>query len=244
MGPRRHRPDGRGDDGGRLRQARRASLQPAGEAETIKVSSEVPADGAPPGRLPLSLLNEPAAMAVLRLLPGETLAPRGRAGVHEVDPHTQDFLMTLMPLAAKVSEGGGLDKADPQDLALVVDQLQGLLWRMRPRAALVMDKFCFCRMARGFGRFEALEDRPVFQPGEMVEVYAEVRNVDSRPHRSRHGDFRTHLSSTLDIRRPSGEGVWPEPKKFDKPDETMTPQHDYYQHYRFQMPDLAPARTG
>jgi len=110
---------------------------------------------------------------------------------------------------------------------------------LRPHAALVMDKCCFCREIRRFGVFEALSAKPTFQPGQMVEVYTEVRNVQSVGYRSRRGDYRTHLRSSLTIKRATGEGVW-RSDPFDRPEDTQTPQHDYFQHYRLQVPPLEP----
>lgn len=160
-----------------------------------------------------------------------------RETLKSLEAGQRDILQTLIPLMVNVSDGR-LAKSDPREIAGAVDQLQSLLWALRPRAALVMDKFCFCREVQKFGKFEAVSAKQTFKPGDMVEVYAEIRNVSSVPRRSDHGEYRTHLRSRLEIRAPSGEMV----KFFDcgKPDETLTPQHDYYQAYRFSIPD-APA---
>jgi hypothetical protein len=160
-----------------------------------------------------------------------------RETLKTLDASQRDVLQTLIPLMVNVGDGQ-FAKSDPRELAAAVDQLQALLWVLRPRAALVMDKFCFCREVKKFGQFEALGSKQSFRPGDMVEVYAEIRNVSSVPRRSEHGEYRTHLRSRLEIRAPSGEMV----KFFDcgKPDETLTPQHDYYQAYRFSIPE-APA---
>src|SRR5262245_9836205 len=160
-----------------------------------------------------------------------------RETLKSLDASQRDILQTLIPLMVNVSDGR-LAKSDPREVAAAVDQLQSLLWVLRPRAALVMDKFCFCQQVKKFGDFQALGSKQVFRPGDMVEVYAEIRNVSSVPRHSEHGEYRTHLRSRLEIRAPSGEMV----KFFDcsKPDETLTPQHDYYQAYRFSIPD-APA---
>jgi hypothetical protein len=188
-----------------------------------------------PRKLPKEITEESALLTAMRCFI-EKHPKDGAKELSKYDDSTREILMTLMPLTVRVGEDG-IEKADPKEIAVVVDQLQGLLWNLRPKAALVMDKCCFCREIRRFGVFEALEARPTFQPGQMVEVYAEVRNVKSHPYRSRRGDYRTHLRSALDIRRPSGEVVWPG-QRFDKPDDTLTPQHDYFQHYRLQVPPL------
>jgi len=190
----------------------------------------------PPQKLPAALNDEPPVLAALRCYV-EKRPNDAPQELNKLDAQSREVLLTLVPLAAKVGDGK-LKDADPREVALLVDQLQGLLWSLRPRAALVMDKFCFCRQIRRFGVFEAMDGSPSFQPGEMVEVYAEIRNVSSQPLRTTRGDHRTYLRSVLDVRKPSGESVWRKP--FEKPDETMTPQHDYFQHYRFQMPAIEP----
>jgi hypothetical protein len=201
-------------------------------------TATAPSPSEPPQLLPTSVLEESGLLAALRFFL-EKNDDKGRQALQDMDPQTQEILLTLLPLTVRMNENG-VGKADPQELAVVIDRLQSVLWKLRPRAALVMDKFCFCHLVRGFGRIDALDEKPTFVGGEMVEVYAEIRNISSQPHRSRRGDFRTHLVSKLDLRRPGGESVWDGPKEIDKPDETMTPQHDYFQHYSFRMPALPP----
>lgn len=214
--------------------------EPSPDAETPTLPPltlpEAPRDSAAPGKLPATLTDESIILdAVKRSL--EKRPDDVREALKSLDPAQREILMTLIPLTIRVGEGG-LASADPREVALVVDQLEGLLWALRPRAALVMDKFCFCRKIRSFGRIEPLEDKPSFRPGEMVEVYAEIRNVSSQPHRTKQADFQTHLRSKLEIRESAGGVVyvW----KCDKTDATLTPQHDYYQHYRLQIPEARP----
>jgi hypothetical protein len=190
-----------------------------------------------PGKLPNSITGESPMVTALKYYI-EKDPESAKKELSKLDDTSRDILLTLLPLTVRVGSNG-LAKSDPQEIALVVDRLQGLLWALRPKAALVMDKCCFCREIRRFGVFEALDGKATFQPGEMVEVYAEVRNVASELHRSKRGDYRTHLRSSLDIRRAVGDVAW-SGKQFDKPDDTLTPQHDYFQHYRLQVPQLGP----
>ena len=79
----------------------------------------------------------------------------------------------------------------------------------------------------------------------MITIPAQGDSIHPRPVqsvqcRSKRGDYRTHLRSTLSIRKPNGESAWAGPQPFDRPDDTMTPQHDYFQHYRLPVPQLAP----
>lgn len=196
-------------------------------------SSEEPA---PPGKLPQALLDQSPIVDAVRLYL-EKRPDEFREKLQSLQPAQREMLATLIPLTVRVGEGG-LASTDPRDVAVVVDQLQNLLWALRPRAALVMDKFCFCQRIEKFGKFKPLKAKPSFQPGEMVEVYAEIRNVSSQPHRTEQGDFQTHLRSKLEIRNLEGRLLLAKP--CDKPDETLTPQHDYFQHYRLVIPDVSP----
>jgi len=183
------------------------------------------------------LANEPLLLSLARCY----LENRPQDAVPElakIDESSRLVLVSLLPLTVRAAEGK-ISQSSPHEVARFVDGLQSVLGQFRPKAALLMDKYCFCRLIRGFGKIEALDPNPSFLPGEMVDVYLELRNVASRPYQSERGDFRTHLRSQLEIRNPSGQCVWG-PQQFDKPDDTLTPQHDYYQHYRFQVPNLPP----
>jgi hypothetical protein len=185
-----------------------------------------------PKRLPATVVEDTLIQVALRELANRKLV----APATPPSPPKPESLLTLISRLADSK----LEQADPNEVARAVDQLQAVLWSLRPKAALVMEKCCFCRLIRQFGKFETLGRRPQFQSGELVELYAEIRNVSSQAQRSADGDYLTHLQSVLDLRRPSGERIWSDPKRFDKPDHTMTPQHDYFQHYRFQLPMLEP----
>lgn len=218
-------------------------------AKLEKVENPEPKLLAPPELVPLKLPASVTHESWLQIAIRKTREKQGEKttaitklvepGKLESKPVETVKADSLLTLTNHVKEAN-LDKADPREIARYVEQLQSVLWSLRPKAALVMDKCCFCRQIRKFGEFEALPEKPVFQPGELVELYAEIRNVASQQHRSPRGDYLTHLRSTLDLRRPNGESVWSEPKRFDKPDATMTPQHDYFQHYRLQLPALPP----
>ncbi|MCX7702155.1 MAG: hypothetical protein N2039_14865 [Gemmataceae bacterium] len=187
--------------------------------------------------LPKEIVEEPWLLGVIRCYL-EKRPDDAAIELNRLDDTSRQVLMTLLPLTVQAAEGK-LGETEPREMAQYVEGLQFVLNHLRPKAALRMDKACFCRMIRGFGKIEALGVNPSFMPGEMADVYLELRNVASRPHRSDKGDYRTHLRSRLEIRNRSGERLWG-PQDFDKPDDTLTPQHDYYQHYRLQMPNLPP----
>jgi len=151
------------------------------------------------------------------------------------DPVNQEALLTLLPITVRMAEGS-LNKADPEEVAIIVEQLQALVTTLQPRAALKLEKLGFCKSIRKFGVFEPLEGKPSFRAGDMVEIYGELRNISCE--RGRTGEFRTRTSSTLEIREAGGNSGWR--KEVPKVDHSQTAQHDLYHHYRFQLPELAP----
>jgi hypothetical protein len=86
---------------------------------------------------------------------------------------------------------------------------------------------------------EPMDEHATIAAGEMVEVYAEIHNVCCEAHRSEHGKYRTHVVCSWNLRKSSGESVWDGPKQFDRPDDTMTPPHDHFQHLSFAMPRVS-----
>lgn len=153
------------------------------------------------------------------------------------DPINQEALLTLLPITVRMSEGS-LDRGDPEEIAIILEQLQSLITTLQPRAALRMEKLSFCKFARKFGVFEAIEGKPSFRAGDIVDLYAELRNISCEKHQSRMGDFRIRTSSTLEIREAGGNSGWR--KEVPKIEFSRTVQHDFYHHYRFELPDLTP----
>jgi hypothetical protein len=150
----------------------------------------------------------------------------------------QDLLLRLLPLAARVSEGG-LDRIGPEEMAAILDQLHALTLALRPRAALTLDKMCFCRKIDNFGQYEPLPEGHVFQAGggdrlgEWVQVYVEVKNFTSRPCGP---VYETALASELAIFNAQKERVW-----FSRPaavERSLSPRQDYFVNFQFAMPRL------
>jgi len=150
----------------------------------------------------------------------------------------QDALLVLLPLTVRMTEEG-LRETNPQEMAAMVDQLQQLQQLLQPMATLTLDKLCFCRQIHGFGRYEPLGEHPVLHAGELVELYAEIRNLSCEQVTPRSGAYRTHVLSRLEIRNPAGGFIW-KPQKREKDDYNQTPQHDYFHHYRFALPPEMP----
>src|SRR5262245_23549312 len=97
------------------------------------------------------------------------------------DKPNQEILLGLLPLARRLTEGS-LNRTSRQEVSAMVDQLQSVAVPLRTRAELVIDKMCFCEQVKGFGVYKALPEDHAFQaatadrPGELVQVYVELRN--------------------------------------------------------------------
>lgn len=151
---------------------------------------------------------------------------------------TQDTLLALLALTARVSEGG-LDKASPDERAALLDQLSQAMTALRAPKPLSIEKMCYCRYIRNYGLYDPLRDDQVFaggvdmKPGELVELYVEARNFVNR----RNGEFHeVSLAGRLEIHDDvRHELVW----RHDFPaqvDHSRTPRQDYFLNYWFCVP--------
>jgi hypothetical protein len=153
------------------------------------------------------------------------------------DKPNQELLLCLLPLAARLTESS-LQQADPQDMAAVVEQLQGLETPLRARAALGIDKMCFCRRIERYGVYDPLPDNYAFRPGEPVQLYVELRNFSSELHDR---VYVTRLHSRVEAHDYEGRVVWREDfHDADRADVSQTLRHDYFNNYRFCVPDIPP----
>jgi hypothetical protein len=107
---------------------------------------------------------------------------------------------------------------------------------------LQLERLCFCSRIEGFGNYEALPDRHVFQggvagwPGERVHVYAEVGNARSVV---RNGAHERTLSTTLEIRDANQETVVrmnPEPYR----ERSRSLRQDCFLNIQFHVPTNLP----
>jgi hypothetical protein len=123
-----------------------------------------------------------------------------------------------------------------------------LLDTLRPRAELVINKMCFCDSIKAFGVYKPLPEGHVFQagtrarPGDLVQVYVELRNIGSEPRDSYH---ETRLSSYVEIcdaQDPRKEPLWKYRFADSKqPIRSRSSLHDYYNNYSFYVPPILPA---
>jgi len=149
------------------------------------------------------------------------------------DKQTQDVLLPLLPLVARVS-AGGLDRADPQELTLVMEQLESTLAALRPRAPFLLERMCFCREIGGYGNYLPLPADYTFRPGELVEVYVEPRWFSSQ----RQGQhYEVRLAGLLELRDGSGQVRWRQEFADRAANRSRSPRRDLHQSFRFCVPE-------
>jgi hypothetical protein len=167
--------------------------------------------------------------------------------LEESDRPNREQLLALLRLASEL-EGGGPDRLAPEETAVILRHLDALAARLRGRAELVLDRVCFCRRIESFGRFDPWPADRAFQagtdgqPGERVQVYAEVGNFHAQV---RGGLYETVLCSRLEI-----YGEDPDRGRDAQPrqcrvvdmnlggcvDRSRTPRHDYFLNFQFHVP--------
>jgi hypothetical protein len=153
------------------------------------------------------------------------------------DKRTQDLLLALLPLAARLSEGG-LDQASPQENAALIDQLNTLSNLLRGRTALAIDKACFARRIEGFGVYDPMPTNPIFLPaadgqhGDRAPVYAEVKNFLSKFDGKL---YEIQLTGRLEVYTAEGQFVWGR-NYSNGPTCTLSSRQDFYVSFRFSPP--------
>jgi hypothetical protein len=153
----------------------------------------------------------------------------------------RDLLLALLRLAAEL-DGRDLDRLPPEELAANLEQVAAIVRALRQKAPLALGNVHFCRRITGFGRYEALPVGHSFQagagkqPGERVQVYAEVRNFRSR---LRDGQFETVLASSLEVRNEQGHREVMM-NLGSCTDRSQTPRQDYFLNFQFHVPPRLP----
>jgi len=154
--------------------------------------------------------------------------------------------MCLMPVLVRLGEGN-VNDLPPDELAISIDRLQTASTLLKSKAALRVDHACFCRGVRKFADIDLYEPRHEFHTGDMVFLYAELKNFTCNPvaaqgpYNANQRGFNIHLSTTLELRDARNGLVWR--TELNKLDYTQTPPQDYYHTYRFCVPEKIPAGT-
>lgn len=149
----------------------------------------------------------------------------------------QDMLMSLLSLCARVSEQG-VEKTSPKEIAITIEHLMSLEVALRNRAALVLDKMCFCKWIEKFGVFESLPEGQTFTPGALVQIYVELRNFASE---QRAQCYETHLASTVKLLDAENKvaAQWGFTDGA-RPECSQTLRHDYFINYSLRIPANVP----
>lgn len=164
--------------------------------------------------------------------------------LRKYDQETEEFFLRLAPTLITLVKTP-IDELSPPEVALLSDQLSGILAMLRPRSELRVNKMCYCRRIHTFGLADPLPDNHAFvagtadRPGELVQLYAELKNFASEP--APDGDFLTKLACTLELRDNTGKTVWT--YTYDRRETThrrQTRLNDFYSNFSFYVPAIAP----
>jgi hypothetical protein len=227
-------------------------------AEVVQTRADVPATPGPTvAAVPLPVIESPRqspspspppaspspvradAPVVEALRCFQNKAPDQAAqALQDCDRTSRGLLSCLLPLAVRLGECD-LARADPQDVATLVEQVQGLLGPLRERAALQIPKLCFCLPVAAparFGQYELLDENRPFRPGERAALYAELRNFTCQPHA---GNFQTHILTAVVIQDEQGGVVLEFSGK--RTDPSLSPRQDFCQVAHFEVPPNLPA---
>lgn len=162
-----------------------------------------------------------------------------------LDKSNQELMLQLIPALVRASQVD-LSRATPHEIGVLAGQLDAPAAALATRGPLFVEKACFCRWVKNFGRYDPLPDRHSYPPGALAELYLEVKNVPSEPTTSPpEGEgYVTRLACTLQLRDPSGVVVelLDQSRKAvpalaeTKRDFTRSPIRDYFLLFRFPVP--------
>ena len=152
------------------------------------------------------------------------------------DKSSQDLLLCMLPLMARLTEGG-MQRVDAQEATALVTQLRRMDDVVAPQANLVIGKMCFVRLIQKFGVYQAWGEDHLFRPNERMLIYAEVQNFSNlRVEQS--GSYEVRLSINLEIRDYQNKVV--EITSFLRMDQSHCPRRDYYNWYGLNVPECPP----
>jgi hypothetical protein len=166
--------------------------------------------------------------------------------LQKYDQPTQELFLRLLPAMSLLTHKG-IDQLSSAEIAVLHDQVHGLLCALRPRTELAISKACFCEWVKAYGIYKPLPEGHGFlapnttRPGELVQLYVELRNFTSE---LQNGFYTTKLSSSVeihDVRDPKGKPLWF--YRFDdhkQPLRSRTMVQDYFNNYSFYVPNLPP----
>jgi len=166
--------------------------------------------------------------------------------LQSLDRGNQDFALALLPVLVRGTQMN-LANANPEEVAVLVDQLHAVAGRLEPKAALRVEKVAFCRRMSGFGRYEPWSEGQPYKPNDLAVLYVELRNIGSEPVAGPAGEtYLCRAIVSLEVRDATGNLVeqtdpadWRRRvpvARFEHADHTRSPLHDYSRTYRISVP--------
>lgn len=166
--------------------------------------------------------------------------------LQSLDRPNQDFALALMPLLVRGSQMK-MASANPEEVAVLVEQLHAIAGRLESKAALKVEKVTFYRKLDGFGRYNPWPEGQPYRPNDLANIYFEVRNVSSEPAPGPNGEtYLIRAIVTLEVRDATGKLVeQTDPTNFRRrvpvaryeyADHSHSPLHDYSRCYRMSVP--------
>jgi len=189
---------------------------------------------------------DPPLIAALRAFL-ENEPAKALEALKHLEKANQEFVLAAMPALARGAQMN-MSQADPQEVAVLTEQLQAAAARLEPQAALRVDKFTFCRKVHGFGRYDPWPMEQAFSASDLAELYLEIRHLRCEATTATTGGegFVTRLVSSLEIRDAAGRLVdqtdpadWRRRvpmARFERTDSSRSPVRDYFLKYRFPVP--------
>lgn len=163
-----------------------------------------------------------------------------------LDQPNQELMLQLIPAVVRASQLD-LAHASPTEMGVLAEQLREPAEQLAARAPLILDRVCFCRWVKNFGRYEPLPEGHAFHCCSLAELYVEVRNVPSVAvqNPAEGAGYVTKLACTLQVFDASGAVVPLTDRSRNtvpaltetKRDFTRSPIRDYFLLFRFPLPN-------
>lgn len=203
---------------------------------------------AEPGQFPLGSappVPDPPLLAAMRAYV-ENRPDDAIRHLEKLDRPNQEFALAVMPVLAR---GASINLAapDPQEAGHLADQLNAAAAKLEVKAALRVEKVAFCKKISGFGRYDPWPTAQPYRPGDLAQLYVEVRHIGSTPTTGSAGEgYVSRAVVSLEVRDAKGTVVeQTDPADFrqrvpvarwEHNEPSRSPVRDYYQPYRIRIP--------
>jgi hypothetical protein len=168
---------------------------PPAEPPPEKAAPVTPA-AAPSPAAPPPPASEPPLLAAMNCVL-ENQPARAQALLAQSGQANPELLLDLLDLAVRL--WGKQAELSPEEMEHALQRLRAQTLSM---CQLTLGKVCYCRRIKNYGQYTPLPEGHAFQagcegqPGECVQVYAEVRNFATH---TRDNQYETVLASSLEF---------------------------------------------